>query len=164
MATTVQASPKTAKTAAIPVHAVWGAAAGLVGGIGMGIWMSVSWPMTDTAMITMVAGLLGSTDAFAGWLIHLAIALFAGITFGALLGLFAQRIAPAVVLGLAYGAVWWTVGALWIMPANMGMPVFEWNDVTSSSLGAHLVFGLLAGATFACIAQAMGKRTDQVRG
>ncbi|MDQ1012949.1 hypothetical protein QFZ82_007434 [Streptomyces sp. V4I23] len=28
--------------------------------------------MTDTAMITMVAGLLGSANAFAGWLIHLA--------------------------------------------------------------------------------------------
>ncbi|MGW0916795.1 hypothetical protein ACWD1Z_34510 [Streptomyces sp. NPDC002784] len=116
-------------------------------------------------MITMVAGLLGTTNAFAGWLIHLSIALFAGITFGALLGQFAQKPAPAVVLGLAYGAVWWTVGALWIMPANMGMPVFEWNDVTSSSLGAHLVFGLLAGLTFAGIAQAMGKqRTGQAGG
>lgn len=154
MATTVQASPK---TAGIPVHAVWGAAAGLVGGIGMGIWMSVSRPMMDTAMITMVAGLLGSTNAFAGWLIHLAIALFAGITFGALLGSFAQRLAPAVVLGLAYGAVWWTVGALWIMPANMGMPVFEWNAVTSSSLGGHLVFGLLAGLTFSLFARTAGE-------
>ncbi|MEU9238291.1 hypothetical protein [Streptomyces sp. NPDC048385] len=119
--------------------------------------------MMDTAMITMVAGLLGSTNAFAGWLIHLAIATFAGITFGVVLGQFAQRLAPALVLGLLYGAVWWTVGALWIMPANMGMPVFEWNDVTASSLGAHLVFGLLAGATFACIAQAMGKRTGPAR-
>jgi hypothetical protein len=160
MATTVQVSPK---TAAIPVHAVRGAAAGLVGGIGMGIWMSVSRPMMDTAMITMVAGLLGSTNAFAGWLIHLAIALFAGVTFGVVLGQFAQRLAPAVVLGLAHGAVWWTLGALWIMPASLGMPVFEWNDVTASSLGAHLVFGLLAGATFASIAQAMGQRTGSGR-
>ncbi|MFJ3921613.1 hypothetical protein [Streptomyces sp. NPDC090022] len=156
MATTVHASPK---TAAIPLHAVWGAVAGLVGGIGMGIWMSVSRPMMDTAMITMVAGLLGSTNAFVGWLIHLGIATFAGITFGVVLGQLAQRIAPAVILGLVYGAVWWTLGALWIMPANMGMPVFTWNDVTASSLGAHLVFGLLAGATFAGIAQAMGKDT-----
>jgi hypothetical protein len=160
MATTVQVSPK---TAAIPVHAVWGAAAGLVGGIGMGIWMSVSRPMMDTAMITMVAGLLGSTNAFAGWLLHLAIALFAGITFGVVLGRYAQRLAPAAVLGLAYGALWWTLGALWIMPANLGMPVFEWNDVTASSLGAHLVFGLLAGAAFASIAQAMDKRTGPSR-
>ncbi|MGH3432321.1 MAG: hypothetical protein ACRDQB_05730 [Thermocrispum sp.] len=160
MTTTVQASPK---TAAIPMYAVWGAAAGLAGGVGMGIWMSVSRPMMDTAMITMVAGLLGSTNAFAGWLIHLGIATFAGITFGVVLGQFAQRLAPAVVLGLAYGAVWWTVGALWIMPANMGMPVFEWNDVTASSLGAHLVFGLLAGATFASIAQAMSKHTSPAR-
>ncbi|MEV0600399.1 hypothetical protein AB0I82_14040 [Streptomyces sp. NPDC050315] len=161
MTTTVQTPPR---TAVIPVHASWGAAAGLVGGIGMGIWMSVSRPMMDTAMITMVAGLLGSTNAVAGWLIHLAIALFAGITFGALLGQYARRIAPAVVLGLVYGAVWWVLGALWIMPANMGMPVFEWNDVTASSLGAHLVFGLLAGATFACIAQATGKHTGPARG
>ncbi|MXM68286.1 HTH domain-containing protein [Streptomyces sp. HUCO-GS316] len=70
------------------------------------------------------------------------------------------RLAPGYRLP---GAVWWTVGALWIMPANMGMPVFQWNDVTSSSLGAHLVFGLLAGATFAGIAQAMGKRTGPAR-
>ena len=156
MTTTLRVSPT---TAVIPVHAVWGAAAGLVGGIGFGMWMSVSRPMADTAMITMVAGLLGSANAFVGWLIHLAIALFAGVGFGILPGQYAQKLAPAVVLGLAYGAVWWTVGALWIMPANMGMPVFEWNDVTSSSLGGHLLFGLLAGLTYSGIAQVMGKQT-----
>ncbi|MBT2419375.1 hypothetical protein J7F01_32905 [Streptomyces sp. ISL-22] len=161
MATTVHVSPR---TAVVPRYAVYGAAAGVVGGIGMGIWMSISRPMMDTAMITMVAGLLGSTNAFAGWLIHLAIAVFAGTGFGVLLGQYAQKIAPAVILGLVYGAVWWTVGALWIMPANLGMPVFEWNDVTSSSLGAHLVFGLLAGLAFSCIAQVMGKRTGPARG
>lgn len=161
MATTVQVSPK---TAVIPVHAVWGAAAGLVGGVGMGIWFSVSRPMADTAMITMIAGLLGSTNAVVGWLIHLSIALFAGVAFGALLGEVAQRLAPAAVLGLAYGAVWWVVGALWIMPANMGMPVFEWNDATSSSLGAHLVYGLLAGLTFAGIARVRGKHTGTAGG
>lgn len=155
MATTLQVSPG---TAVIPVHAAWGAAAGLVGGVGMGIWMSVSRPMMDTAMITMVAGLLGSTNAFAGWLIHLSIALVAGITFGAVLGRFAQSPAPAAVLGLAYGAVWWTLGALWIMPANMGMPVFEWNDVSASSLGAHLVYGLLTGLAFAAIARTAGRQ------
>ncbi|MCJ1676960.1 hypothetical protein MTF65_06295 [Streptomyces sp. APSN-46.1] len=161
MTTAAHVSPK---AAAIPLHAAWGAAAGLVGGVGMGIWMSVSRPMMDTAMITMVAGLLGTTNAFAGWLIHLSIALFAGITFGVLFGQFAQRLAPAVVLGLVYGAVWWTVGALWIMPANMGMPVFEWNDVSASSLGAHLVFGLLAGITFAAIARMAGKSTGRTAG
>lgn len=157
MTTTLRVSPA---TAVIPVHAVWGAAAGLVGGIGFGIWMSVSRPMADTAMITMVAGLLGSTNAFVGWLINLAIALFAGVGFGVVLGEFVQRLAPAIVLGLAYGAVWWTLGALWIMPANMGMPGFEWNAVTSSSLGGHLVFGLLAGMTFAAIARMTARRTS----
>ncbi|MEV1050168.1 hypothetical protein [Streptomyces sp. NPDC049887] len=160
MTTAAHTSPK---IASIPVHAVWGAAAGLVGGVGMGVWMSVSRPVMDTAMITMVAGLLGSTNAFVGWLIHLTIAVFAGVLFGIVLGSLAQRLAPALVLGPAYGAVWWAVGALWIMPANMGMPVFEWNGVTASSLGAHLVFGLLAGVTFASVAQAMDRRTGPAR-
>ncbi|MEV0170354.1 hypothetical protein AB0I00_04370 [Streptomyces sp. NPDC050803] len=155
MTTTLRVSPT---AAVIPVHALYGAVAGLVGGVGFGIWMSVSRPMADTAMITMVAGLLGSTNAFVGWLIHLGIALFAGVGFGVLLGEFARRPVPAVVLGLAYGAVWWVLGALWIMPANMGMPVFDWNDVTRSSLGGHLVFGLLAGLTYAGIARATGGR------
>ncbi|XEC32476.1 hypothetical protein JAO84_01200 [Streptomyces fradiae] len=158
MTTAAQISPK---IAAIPVHALWGAAAGLVGGIGFGIWMSVSRPIMDTAMITMVAGLLGSTNAFVGWLVHLAISLTAGIVFGVVFGHLAQRFPPAALLGLFYGAVWWTLGALWIMPANMGMPVFEWNDVTASSFGGHLVFGLLTGITFAGIAHTAGGRTGR---
>ncbi|MFF4500441.1 hypothetical protein [Streptomyces sp. NPDC001401] len=154
--TTLRVSPT---TAVIPVHAVYGAVAGLVGGVGFGIWMSVSRPMTDTAMITMVAGLLGSTNAVVGWLVHLAIALFAGAGFGVLLGEFAQRLVPAAVLGLAYGAVWWVLGALWIMPANLHMPVFDWNPVTRSSLGGHLLFGLLLGLTYSAIARATANRT-----
>ncbi|WP_165985246.1 hypothetical protein [Streptomyces sp. YIM 98790] len=155
--TTVHVSPR---TAVLPVHALWGAAGGLVGGIGMGIWMSVSKPMMDTAMITMVAGLLGSTSALAGWLIHLAIAVSAGAGFGVLLGHLVRGPVPGVLLGLVYGVAWWVLGALWIMPANMGMPVFELNDVTRSSLGAHLVFGALLGLAYAFIAKAMaGGRT-----
>ncbi len=159
MATTAQVTPRTAVT---PLHAAWGAAAGVVGGIGigmgMGIWISVARPIMDTAMITMVAGLLGSTNAVAGWLIHLAIAVSFGLAFGALLGNHAQKMMPAAVLGLGYGVVAWLIGAMWIMPANMGMPVFEWNEATSSSFGTHLVFGLLLGLAFACIASMMGKK------
>ncbi|GEM_PF-6981593 len=61
----------------------------------MGVWMSVSRPMMDTAMITMVAGLLGSTNAIAGWLIHLAIAVSFGAAHGALLGSYARPHARA---------------------------------------------------------------------
>ncbi|MGW7406194.1 hypothetical protein ACWGI9_21100 [Streptomyces sp. NPDC054833] len=58
--------------------------------------------------------------------------------------------------------MWWVLGALWIMPANMHLPVFAWDAVTSSSLGAHLVYGLLLGLAFSCIAQAMARRTGSV--
>ncbi|MEV7979022.1 hypothetical protein [Streptomyces sp. NPDC086519] len=158
MATTMQVSPR---TAVIPAHAVWGGAAGLVGGIGFGIWMSVSKPMMNTPMIKMVAGLLGSDNAVAGWFIHLAISLTAGLAFGVLFGHLAQKMVPGAVLGLVYGVVWWVLGAMWIMPANLHMPVFDWNPVTRSSLGGHLVFGLLLGLAYSCIATVMGKREQK---
>ncbi|WP_055469051.1 hypothetical protein [Streptomyces ardesiacus] len=158
MATTMQVSPR---TAVIPAHAVWGGAAGLVGGIGFGIWMSLSKPMMNTPMIKMVAGLLGSDSAVAGWFIHLAISLTAGLAFGVLLGHMAQKMVPGAVLGLAYGAVWWVLGALWIMPAVLRMPIFEWNAASQSSLGGHLVFGLLLGLSYSYIATMMGKRAQK---
>ncbi|MFD4259182.1 hypothetical protein ACFWR9_16540 [Streptomyces sp. NPDC058534] len=91
-------------------------------------WMSVSRPVMDTAVITMIVGLLGSTNAFAGWLTHLGIALLAGTGFGVLLGGFARKAAPAVVLGLAYGAVWWcsarcgSCPRTWACRSSSGIP------------------------------------------
>ncbi|MET9883264.1 hypothetical protein ABZZ20_08905 [Streptomyces sp. NPDC006430] len=90
--------------------------------------------MADTAMITMVAGLLGSTNASVGRLIHLSIALFVRHNLRRL----PRQVRPEARTHpppscLAYGAVAWTLGALWITPANMGMPVFEWNDAGAST-------------------------------
>ncbi|MFI6012626.1 hypothetical protein ACIBAG_28065 [Streptomyces sp. NPDC051243] len=55
---------------------------------------------------------VGSTNTVVDWLVHLAIALSAGTTFGVVLGRLAHRLAPALILGLLYGAVWWFLGAL----------------------------------------------------
>lgn len=51
----------------------------------------------------------------------------------------------AKMLGLLYGVAWWVVGALWIMPAwlGMGATVFEVGDNQWWSLAGHLIYGLL---------------------
>jgi hypothetical protein len=56
-----------------------------------------------------------------------------------------SRRGRAMVLGLLYGAAWWVVGALWIMPAWLGMDemVFEIGANRWWSLAGHLIYGLL---------------------
>jgi hypothetical protein len=80
--------------------------------------------------MTMVAALVGSTAPAVGWTVHLLI---------------------SVLLGVGYGAVLWVVGALILMPARLGMPLFAINDMTINSLVGHLVFGLLLGAVVSLV-------------
>lgn len=128
-------------------RAVYGIAGGLAGGIVFGILMQVM------DMIGMVAQLVGSSSAAVGWLVHLGISAFAGVVFAVLLGSLARTVLPAAVTGMAYGVVWWVVGALLIMPAQLGMPVFEFNTMAWQSLMGHLLFGLVLGVVFSLLAR-----------
>jgi uncharacterized membrane protein YagU involved in acid resistance len=147
--TTAHASPRAA--AALPAAAMYGAAGGLVGGIAFGIMMQV-WDM-----MPMVAMLVDSSSTGVAWVVHLAISAFVGITFAVLGGRWAERFLPAAGLGVVYGAVWWVLGALWLMPAKLGMPVFDVNEMAWKSLAGHLVFGLLLGLAYACVHQVMNR-------
>ncbi|MGW0733131.1 hypothetical protein [Streptomyces sp. NPDC002851] len=147
--TTAHASPQRSASAAIPVHALFGAAGGVLGGVAFGIMMQL-WDM-----MPMVAMLVDSASTGVAWVVHLAISAFAGIVFALLTGHRAARMLPAAALGLAYGAVWWVLGALWLMPAKLGMPVFEVNEMAWRSFAGHLVYGLLLGLAYACIHQVM---------
>ncbi len=102
--------------------------------------------MQLAGMMSMVAALVGSTAPAVGWTVHLLISAFFGAAFGVLLGPRAKGSVSGVLLGVGYGAVLWVVGALILMPARLGMPLFAINDMTINSLVGHLVFGLLLGA------------------
>jgi uncharacterized membrane protein YagU involved in acid resistance len=117
---------------------VSGAAGGLAGGIVFGLMMDAD------GMMPMIAMLVGSESAGLGWLLHIGISLFIGATFGLLVGRWLAR-PVTIVAGIAWGAVWWVLGALLLMPARLGMPVLEINDVTTRSLVGHLVFGAILG-------------------
>jgi hypothetical protein len=52
-------------------------------------------------------------------------------------------------LGLHWGAIWWILGPLLIMPAMMGMPLFTIDGMSPMSLLGHLIYGAVAGAAYA---------------
>jgi hypothetical protein len=119
-----------------------GVAGGLAGGVVFGMLMQMM------GMLPMVAMLVASTSVAVGWAVHLAISAFIGTTFGLLFGGKANRVGASVVLGMGYGALWWVLGPLVLMPARLGMDLFMVNAMALQSLMGHLLYGLVLGLVF----------------
>ncbi|HVL98738.1 MAG TPA: hypothetical protein VM324_05555 [Egibacteraceae bacterium] len=49
--------------------------------------------------------------------------------------------------------VWWVLGALLIMRAWMGMPVFQIGEMQLQSLMGHVLYGLTLGGVFQGVVQ-----------
>ncbi len=97
-------------------------------------------------MIPMVAMLVGSEAVAVGWVVHLAISVVLGIGFGLVSVKGLDAWGPGIGMGLAYGVVWWVLGALIAMPLRLGMPAFEVNTMAWQSLMGHMIFGIILGA------------------
>ncbi len=130
-------------TASTGENALRGAVGGLAGGVAFGMLMQMM------GMMSMVAMLVGSDSVAVGWLVHLSISAFIGVTFGLVLGGRVTDAKTGVMLGVGYGIVWWVLGALIAMPAKLGMPVFAINATAMKSLMGHMIFGAILGAVFA---------------
>jgi uncharacterized membrane protein YagU involved in acid resistance len=136
-----------APTLALPARVAAGIAGGLAGGVVFGILMQV-W---DT--MPMVAMLVDSKSVAVGWLVHLFNSALFGAVFALAFGRWAATLLAAAGLGLAYGVLWWVLGALLIMPAWLGMNamIFELNTNAWRSLLGHLIYGLLLGVVYALV-------------
>jgi len=51
------------------------------------------------------------------------------------------------LVGLAYGAIWWVLGPLVMMPLMLGMPLFTVDMTSVFSLMGHLIYGAILGLT-----------------
>jgi uncharacterized membrane protein YagU involved in acid resistance len=122
-----------------------GIAGGLAGGLVFGLMMQMM------SMLPMVAQLVGSTSVAIGWGTHLAISAIIGAGFGLLGARFLGSLLQAATAGAVYGAVWWVLGPLVLMPARLGMPMFMVDAMAWKSLMGHVVFGLLMGAVSAVV-------------
>jgi hypothetical protein len=139
-----------------------GVVAGLAGGVGFGILMQTS------GMLPLVANLVGGSAASLGWVVHMAISVFVGVTFailGVSFALLFSRVATgllsSMLFGLLYGAFWWVLGGMFLMPVWLGMQAFSINEMAWRSLVGHLIYGLLLGLVYGLIAPRLARSSDK---
>ncbi|MCI2422205.1 hypothetical protein MOQ72_32715 [Saccharopolyspora sp. K220] len=99
--------------------------------------------MAVLGMLPMVAMLVGSSNIGVGIVVHLAISAILGAGFGVVTPF--TQLGALVGAGLGYGAVWWVIGGLLLMPAGLGMPVFQVGAGAMWSLLGHLLYGAVTG-------------------
>jgi uncharacterized membrane protein YagU involved in acid resistance len=107
-------------------------------------------------MLPTIAGLVGSSSAIVGFILHMLISIFIGVTFGLIFGSRSQTYQAGLGWGLVYGLVWWVLGPMVIMPTMMGMGLQFASAFTGPmlmSLMGHLIYGTLTGLGFVWYSQ-----------
>ena len=89
----------------------------------------------------------------AGFLGHLIFSSLIGASFAALFHPIVHGKSSGLGYGLTYGAAWWFLGPLTLMPLFMGMGLgVNWNATAAGqmlpSLVGHLVYGAVPGLTY----------------
>lgn len=131
-----------------------GAAAGIVGGLAMGVFLSA---LTPAILETEIPALVGLSGGIAGWVVHVSVAAVFGVGFTTILvwrpgtirgGSFNQVVAVAV----AYGVVLWFFAfglllPMWLDTVGLDGTVTTPN-LTAMGLVAHIVYGLVLGGSY----------------
>ena len=130
----------------------WGIYGGIAGGLIFGGMMGTM------GMLPMIGEMVGQPSAFAGFAVHMVNSVIIGVGFALVLGPVVSGIGSGLTAGLAYGAAWWVLGPLTLMPLFMGMGLgVNWNTAAAAamlpSLVGHLMYGGILGLTYASLAQ-----------
>lgn len=117
-----------------------GVLGGAAGGIVFGMMMAMMGILPTLAMM------VGSESPVVGFLVHMMISIMIGLGLTVLFGtrLLTGYVRGALV-GLAYGAIWWVLGPLVIMPAMLGGALFVVNAGALLSLMGHMIYGVILG-------------------
>ena len=124
-----------------------GVVGGLVGGVVFGLMMA------KMGTLPMIGKMVGAPNPVAGFLVHLAISAGIGAGYGVTLGSLVRGRVGNLVGGMVYGATWWVLGPLTLMPLFMGMGLgVNWNGAAAGamlpSLMGHMIFGLVLGFAY----------------
>lgn len=119
---------------------------GLVGGFAFGA------AMIDLGLLETIAQLVRSESTVIGFIIHLLIAVVIGGGFGALVFFHRPDVGETVFWGLTYGALWWFIGAMTLLPLLSGQDL-AWRVEDAQpllpALIGHLLYGGIAGLVVA---------------
>lgn len=123
----------------------WGAAASLSGGL------LFSLVMVATGILPQVAGLVGGSSPALGFVVHMGISTFVGMSYGVLFRHEAPDAGSSLAWGMLYGIVWWFLGPLTLMPILLGGSLtwtLEAAAAALPSLVGHLLYGAATAAVF----------------
>jgi uncharacterized membrane protein YagU involved in acid resistance len=122
---------------------------GVVGGVAGGLLFGAM--IAAMGMLPMVASVVGSNSALIGFLYHMFNSVVIGAIFGLLLGAQSRTYRLGAALGLLYGAIWWVLGPMILMPLLLGMALHFGAAFTPPmlmSLVGHLLYGLVTGLVY----------------
>jgi uncharacterized membrane protein YagU involved in acid resistance len=122
---------------------------GVVGGVAGGLVFGAM--MAAMGMLPMVASVVGSKSALIGFLYHMFNSVVIGAIFGFLFGAQSRTYGLGAVLGLLYGAIWWVLGPMILMPLMLGMGLqfgAAFSPPMLMSLVGHLLYGLITGLVY----------------
>ncbi len=119
--------------------------AGLVGGIAGGVMFGILMAMMG--MLSTIASMVGSNSLVIGFGIHMLMSIMIGLGLTVIFGnLLLTSYPRGIVVGLGYGAIWWVLGPLMVMPLMLGMPLFTIDATALFALMGHLIYGAILGA------------------
>ncbi len=142
MATTAQMQNTTVHAPKLTTRITAGVIGGLAGGLLFGAMMAMM------GMLPMIAGLAGSSSAAVGFGVHMVISALIGAGFAFLPAMTTPSIGAGLLWGVVYGAIWWVLGPLVIMPLMMGMGLqlhAAFSGPMMMSLMGHLIYGVVLG-------------------
>ena len=117
---------------------------GLLAGVAGGLVLAVT--MAGLGMLPTMSQLVRVDTALVGFLLLLGVAALLGAGFGALIWYQRPGAGETLVWGLVYGAFWWYLGPLTLLPLLRGQGL-TW-DVSSAQAAFPVLLGLvLYGAT-----------------
>jgi uncharacterized membrane protein YagU involved in acid resistance len=123
----------------------WGTLASIAGGF------AFSFVMLATDKFPSIASLVGGSSIMLGVVVHMAISVVIGATYGVLFRYEAPDLSASLAWGLLYGAVWWFIGALTLFPILLGGS-FAWTSADAAaqlpSLVGHLLYGVATALVF----------------
>lgn len=141
MTTSTLAATQTRAGATFGRRALAGLIGGVVGGIMFGVLMAMM------GMLPTIASMVGSNSPVVGFLIHIAMSIMIGLGLTVIFGnLLLTSYPRGIVVGMGYGAIWWVLGPLMVMPMMFGMPLFTIDTTALFSLMGHLIYGAILGA------------------
>lgn len=124
------------------------AAAGVAAGVAGGLVFGAA--MASSGTLPTVASIVRTDSAAVGFVVHMAIAAAIGAGFGLLVAHQRAQAGETLFWGLIYGAFWWFLGPLTLLPLLVGRPV-AWDLPGAQALLPSLVGHLFYGATTAVV-------------